>query len=89
MAIVFSCDGCGTVQGKETFTARGHIIKRHYCEGCLVEADSYLASRDTLHNRLAQEWGDELALLTKAYSNKKFLLPDVPQPELQDDEQPA
>ena len=75
---VFLCaGGCG---GFYTTLAelheRGIVFPRHYCDGCVVRADTYLEARDELHTRLALEFQEGLSALTVRMGFPKGKLPD-------------
>lgn len=57
MATRSLCDGCGAILPNGTApTEYGFIRITIYCESCEPSVLRFVAARDDLHTRLAQEW---------------------------------
>ena len=76
MAITVGCDRCKQIVDGVAHV-RGHVIKREYCEDCVVQIDDMLTDIDMLHTKVARQFVNGLGTIRRKYAVEGGLLPDV------------
>ena len=75
MATLVMCDGCGARLNEEPSRA-GYVIRREYCPTCAETVAEYQKDVDSLHDRLAASWRQDLEAIRATYRGRLNQLPD-------------